>query len=192
MKSKDVILAPDNVVVFDEMISIIERAREKAFRAVNRELITMYWEIGRLISEKVSAKHWGKSVVQEFSKHVQFQFLGIKGFSPQNIWRMRQFYEIYRENEKLSTLSREISWSNSVSQRDVSTERRIPTGCVNGGVRRFLPRDSSLRDGATPRHPVGMCLSVENGIFHIYASCRDASFGKFIPAGYYSRDAHIP
>lgn len=99
---------------YEEVIAIIERARENAFRAVNRELISMYWEIGRYVSEKVAAENWGKSVVQEFSHFIQSHFVGIKGFSPQNIWRMRQFYDTYAQNEKLSTLSREISWSNNV------------------------------------------------------------------------------
>jgi predicted nuclease of restriction endonuclease-like (RecB) superfamily len=56
----------------------------------------------------------GKSVVADFSAFIQSHFLGIRGFSPQNIWRMKQLYETYRDNEKLSTLSREISWSNNV------------------------------------------------------------------------------
>jgi len=40
--------------------------------------------------------------------------MGIKGFSPQNIWRMKQFYELYKGNEKLSPLVREISWTNNI------------------------------------------------------------------------------
>ena len=98
----------------DKVIAIIERARESAFRAVNHELISMYWEIGQFISKKVSAENWGKSIVKEFSQFIQSHFVGIKGFSPQNIWRMKQFYDTYVKNVKLSTLSREISWSNNV------------------------------------------------------------------------------
>ena len=52
--------------------------------------------------------------MQEFSRYIQSHFVGIRGFSPQNIWRMKQFYETYAENENLSTLSREINWSNNV------------------------------------------------------------------------------
>jgi len=114
MKFNDKSLEPVNTAAFEEVISIIERARENAFRAVNHELISMYWEIGRYISKKVDAENWGKSIVQEFSRFIQSHFMGIKGFSPQNIWRMKQFYEIYAKNEKLSTLSRETSWSNNV------------------------------------------------------------------------------
>jgi len=114
MKDDNKEIIPSNTATFDEIIEIIKRARENAFRAVNRELILMYWEIGRYVSDKVNAEKWGKSIVQEFSQHIQSHFVGIKGFSPQNIWRMKQFYETYAENEKLSTLSREISWSNNV------------------------------------------------------------------------------
>ena len=107
-------LAQTNHAEYGEIISIIERARENAFHAVNRELISMYLEIGKYVSEKVKSAGWGKSVVADFSKFIQSHYLGIRGFSPQNIWRMKQFYEIYDGNEKLSTLSREISWSNNV------------------------------------------------------------------------------
>jgi len=99
---------------FTEILSIIEQARENAHRAVNRELISMYWETGRYVSEKVKNASWGKSVVQRFSQYIQSHFAGIKGFSPQNIWRMRQFYETYAENEKLSPLVRELGWTNNV------------------------------------------------------------------------------
>ena len=114
MKSKNESLVSDNTAAFEEVIAIIENARENAFRAVNRELISMYWEIGAYVSDKVKRDGWGKSIVQEFSQFIQSHFIGIKGFSPQNIWRMKQFYETYAGNEKLSTLSREISWSNNV------------------------------------------------------------------------------
>ena len=102
-------LTPTNHAEYNEIISIIERARENAFRAVNRELISMYWDIGKYVSEKTKSVGWGKSVVADFSKFIQSRYLGIRGFSPQNIWRMKQFFETYDGNEKLSTLSREIS-----------------------------------------------------------------------------------
>ena len=99
---------------FDEIITIIEQARQKAFRAVNRELIEMYWQIGQYISKKVKSNAWGKSVVLEFAKFVQSRYVGIKGFSAQNIWRMKQFYETYARNEKLSPLVRELPWTNNI------------------------------------------------------------------------------
>lgn len=93
---------------FDKIIEIIENSRRDAFKAVNRELINMYWEIGKFVSDKVSKNEWGKSVVKELFDFIQHKNKGIKGFSPQNIWRMKQFYDMYSGNEKLSTQVRAI------------------------------------------------------------------------------------
>ena len=63
-------LIPQNANTFDELISIIDNARENAFRAVNRELINMYWDIGEYVSRSVEEGGWGKSVVKEFSNFI--------------------------------------------------------------------------------------------------------------------------
>lgn len=107
-------ITPKNYAEYGEMISIIERAHENAFRAVNRELILMYWDIGTYVSNKVRNAGWGKSVVTDFAKFIQAERPDIKGFSASNIWRMRQFYETYRENEKLAPLVREVSWTQNL------------------------------------------------------------------------------
>jgi len=99
---------------FKEIISMIERVRENTFRLVNRDLISMYNNVGRYVSGKLKAGNWGKSVVAEFADHIRRERPDIKGFSASNIWRMRQFYETYSHDEKLAALSREISWSNNL------------------------------------------------------------------------------
>lgn len=99
---------------FHEIVNIIETARNRAYKAVNTELINMYWDIGAYISKKVSESDWGKNVVNEFSDFVQAYYPGLKGFSSQNIWRMKQFYETYHNNPKLSPLVREITWTNNL------------------------------------------------------------------------------
>lgn len=116
---------------FDEIVEIIDNARTRAMRAVNAELINMYWEIGAYISQKVEADGWGKSVVIEFSEFLRHRYPASKGFSSQNIWRMKQFYETYRGNEKLSPLVREISWTNNLL---------ILTGCKTNEAREFYLR----------------------------------------------------
>lgn len=117
-----------NMEQFDEIVSIIDNARARAMRAVNAELINMYWEIGAYISEKVDSAGWGKSVVAEFSEFLQNHYPAAKGFSQQNIWRMKQFYETYRGKEKLSPLVREISWTNNLL---------IMAGCKSDEAREF-------------------------------------------------------
>jgi len=63
----------------DEVIVIIDNARESAFRAVNRVLINMYWDIGKYVSRRVAESGWGKSVVKDFSDCIQKRYVGIKG-----------------------------------------------------------------------------------------------------------------
>ncbi len=57
---------------------------------------------------------WGKSVVKNLSEELQKEFVGMKGFSVQNLWNMRQFYLEYKDNEKLQPLVGEISWTKNV------------------------------------------------------------------------------
>ena len=98
---------------FKEITSLIASAKSRAYQAVNRELVSLYWHVGEYVSKQVDLKAWGKSVVQELADYIQKYEPNIKGFSAQNIWRMKQFYEAYAENEKLATLSRELSWSHN-------------------------------------------------------------------------------
>jgi len=99
---------------FTEITMLIASAKARAYQAVNKELVTLYWSIGKYVSKQVSEKIWGKSVVKELANYIQKSEYNIKGFSAQNLWRMKQFYETYETNEKLSTLSRELSWSHNM------------------------------------------------------------------------------
>jgi predicted nuclease of restriction endonuclease-like (RecB) superfamily len=78
-------------------------------------LINLYWDIGEYLSKKIEQAEWGDSVVTELAKHIQQNEPEIKGFSDKNIWRMKQFYETYKDFPKLSTLLREISWSHNLA-----------------------------------------------------------------------------
>ena len=99
---------------FREIVGLIERSRLQAVRAVNTSLIDLYWNVGEYISRKIQGAGWGKGTVQALSAFVQKMQPGIRGFSPQNIWRMRQFFETYRDEPVLSPLLRELPWSSNL------------------------------------------------------------------------------
>jgi len=92
----------------------IRSAQYAALRAVNRELIELYWDIGRLIAERQSGETWGRSVVENLAKDLQAEFPGISGFSAANLWRIKNSNDGYTGNEKLALLVREISWTKNV------------------------------------------------------------------------------
>ena len=96
---------------FMEILGIIHSGRLKAFEAVNVALIETYWAIGAQLSRKVSDAGWGKGVVTELANWLAAEAPDLKGFSPSNLWRMKQFYETYSPLPKLATLLRELSWS---------------------------------------------------------------------------------
>jgi predicted nuclease of restriction endonuclease-like (RecB) superfamily len=100
---------------FTDIILLIKQSRTNAIKAVNAELIALYWNIGEYISKKIEQSEWGDSVVTELAHFIQTQEPEIKGFSNKNIWRMKQFYETYKDFPKLSTLLREISWSHNLA-----------------------------------------------------------------------------
>ena len=99
---------------FDDILGLIKSARQKVLKSINTELIDLNWQIGKLISENCSSKNWGENIVENLSKYIIEKEPEIKGFSPQNLWRMKQFYETYSNHEILSPLVREISWSNNL------------------------------------------------------------------------------
>lgn len=99
---------------FAEVFQLITSARERAFQAINRELIRLYWEVGRYIDEKVSSEQWGQGVVDALSEYIVQKEPEIKGFSARNIWRMRQFYETYCGFPALAVLVTELSWTNNL------------------------------------------------------------------------------
>ena len=100
---------------FTDIIQLIKQARTNAIKAVNAELINLYWNIGAYISQKLEKAEWGDAVVTELAKFIQMQEPDLKGFSNKNLWRMKQFYETYRDFPELSPVVREISWSHNLA-----------------------------------------------------------------------------
>lgn len=99
---------------FVEIIQLIKESQSKAIKAVNTELMNLYWRIGKYISARIETSEWGQSVVKELASFIKQHEPELKGFSDKNLWRMKQFYETYRRSERLSALTRELSWTNNV------------------------------------------------------------------------------
>lgn len=104
------------VVLQKEFLEVVQRIKtvhQKAFTQANTLLMELYWDIGKMISEKVASQGWGKSIVSQLAQYIEKTAPELKGFSDKNLWRMKQFYETYRDNEKLSSLVREIPWTHN-------------------------------------------------------------------------------
>lgn len=103
-----------SLVFIAEIKQKVRQAQYEALKAVNLQLINLYWEIGQSIAEKQS-ESWGKAVVPTLSKELQAEFPGMGGFSEGNLWLMAQFYTEYQSDINLAPLVREISWSKHIT-----------------------------------------------------------------------------
>src|SRR4051812_37755438 len=88
-------LPADYPVFLEAIKSRVRQAQTKAMLSVNRELIQLYWDIGRLIAERQERVSWGKGVVDRLAADLQIAFPGVQGFSPVNVRRMQAFYLAY-------------------------------------------------------------------------------------------------
>ena len=99
---------------FKEIIIIIQNHRQNAYRKINEELVTMYYEIGKYLSEKVKSEDWGSKVIDKLVLTIKSQYPYLKGFNRAGLYRMIQFYETYRDNKIVSPLVTQLSWTNNL------------------------------------------------------------------------------
>ena len=97
---------------FQKVVNIIETARENAYKKVNEELILMYRDIGKFISEQSANAAYGDAFVQQLAGFFEKNYPDLKGFNRRGLYRMKQFYELYKDEEKVSPLVTQLSWTN--------------------------------------------------------------------------------
>ena len=105
---------PPSPAEFDEVLRLIDAARTRAVAAVNTTLIELYWSIGEDISRKIESAAWGEGVVDQLASHLARRHPGLRGYTRANLFRMRQFYETYRGDEKVSALLRQLPWTHNL------------------------------------------------------------------------------
>lgn len=99
---------------FTVVIEMIQAARQRAVRAVNTSLIDLYWQIGEHISRKVAAAEWGDGVIPQLAAFIARTQPGLRGFTRPNLFRMRQFYEAYADQDSVAALPRQLPWTHNL------------------------------------------------------------------------------
>jgi predicted nuclease of restriction endonuclease-like (RecB) superfamily len=102
----------NEITLAGNLIKIINDSRQNALRKVNEELIQMYWNVGEYLSKYSEQVSYGDSFIDTISQEIQREFPGIKGFNRRGLYRMKQFYETYKDNPIVSPLVTQISWTN--------------------------------------------------------------------------------
>lgn len=120
-----------DILLSGKLIEIIETSRNNALRKVNEELIRMYWLVGEYLSIESMKATFGDKYIDMISKEIQEMFPGIRGFNRRGLYRMKQFYELYRDNAIVLPLLTQLSWSNHLL---------IMSGCKSDVEREFYMR----------------------------------------------------
>ena len=102
----------DYALFLSDIKAKIKQAQYEAMKAVNTQLVWLYWEIGKSITEKQAQQGWGKSVVENLAKVLQAEFPKMRGLSTTNFWYMMQFYTEYHSVELLQSMIGELSWTH--------------------------------------------------------------------------------
>jgi len=184
--------SPDYRRFIEELKARVTAARTSAARAVNNDIILLYWDIGRGIVEKQKTLGWGDSVVEMVSADLRRAFPGMTGFSSDSVWRMRQFYAEYAGAEFLEQAVPEIKRLGGFLERSVPES---PPEAVAVGPAEFLAQLVRELLARVPwGHHVEILKKVKNAAARIWYLRATARFGwsrnvllNQIKAGSYER-----
>ena len=113
---------------FDEVAQMIAAAKQRTYSAVNSMLVELYWQVGAYIHNKLESAAWGEGIVEQLAEYLKTTQPGLRGFTRPNLFRMRQFYATYQDDEKISPLVRQLPWTHNLiilSQSKTSEEREF-------------------------------------------------------------------
>ena len=99
---------------FTEVVQLIQTAKQQAFKAVNTTLLGLYWQIGAIISKKLGSAEWGDGVVDQLAQHIAQTQPGLRGFTRPNLFRMKQFYDTYRNDADMQVLVMQLPWTHNL------------------------------------------------------------------------------
>jgi predicted nuclease of restriction endonuclease-like (RecB) superfamily len=105
---------PPDEAGFAEVAGLIAAARQQAYLAVNTSLIDLYWQVGQYINRKIEAAEWGVGVVPKLAQYIARTHPGQRGFTRSNLFRMKQFYETYRDDSIVAPLVRQLPWTHNL------------------------------------------------------------------------------
>lgn len=190
--------SPQTPHSFDEIVELIEQARQRATQAVNTQLIDLYWQVGAYIDNKLGQAEWGDAVVSQLAAHLAKSQPNLRGFTRRNLFRMRQFYQTYNGDEKVTALLTQLPWTHNLlilsqSKRPEEREFYLRMAILEKWSSRELERQlkSALfeRSVLKPAKVTSAVLQSHPTALEVF---RDAYMVEFLdlPSGHAESDLH--
>lgn len=108
-------LPADYAVLLGDLKTQIRSAQTRAALSVNRELVTLYWQIGSLIRSRQQQAGWGAKVIDQLARDLKAEFPELKGFSPRNLQYMQQFAATWSDSEVVQQLVSQLPWGHNIA-----------------------------------------------------------------------------
>ncbi len=105
---------------FSAIVQLIQQARRNSYKAVNAELINLYWQVGEYINKRVADASWGDKTVDQLAGFIQKNYPDLKGYNRRGLYRMKQFYENYSSSNFVSPVATQIQVNDSMLSTIVS------------------------------------------------------------------------
>ena len=106
---------------FEEVVKLIRCARQEAWQSANTTLVELYWQVGEYIARKVESAAWGDGVINQLADYIARRHTDLKGFNRRNLFRMKQFYGTYRNDQKVSALLTQLPLNEAGLAEDTPT-----------------------------------------------------------------------
>ncbi len=183
---------------FADVLALIEAAKRRAYQVVNTELVGLYWRLGEHISKKLETAEWGDGVVELLAATIAREHPGMRGFTRRNLFRMRQFYEAYRGDERVSPLVTQLPWTHHLiilSQAKSAPERQFYVASAIHGQWTKRELERQVRAGAFGRstlEPARMSATLTRTHPRAVESFKNAYALEFLglPAAHSEADLH--
>lgn len=121
---------------FQEIQILIENAKNNAFKAINNEIIKLYWNIGEYINNKLKSSEWGDKVVSQLADYLKRNKPDLTGFEKRSIYRMVQFYQTYSQNEIVSMMSTQLNKNLIKKEIELIIGRETSLGIVSQYIKK--------------------------------------------------------
>jgi hypothetical protein len=187
---------------FSNIVKLIQEAQGRVRQYINTALVTLYFDIGKTVSQKVAQGTWGDGTVQQLADYIQAEIPTLKSFNRRGLYRMKQFYETYCPGSEFDTVFQNITSLNIENQNDklasappthltfefVSTaliqlqkpqnEKVSPAVTqlekdTNSSVIQFVPPLVTQIAWASHLEILSSCKSAEEKIFYIVLTARE-------------------
>ena len=158
---------------FEQIVRLIEESRNRTFRQINTELITLYYEIGKSVSEKIAAGNWGEKTVDELAAFIKVKSPELKGFTRRGLYRMKQFYETYAPDSECFQIWNQTQKSGLTETQENRKDKIVSPMATQLAQNNFLSEVLTKISWTNHREIFSRAKTAEEKVFYLQLAIKE-------------------